>query len=297
MVGASGDDDAERANAFGRRTGSRTSPMDPTILRDRTYLTRLLILKELLARPEAPLREVADALDVTPQAVSQHAKELESDGLLALRDGKRDVTTEGVQLLQEGLHRLKQVVDQAAESVRVVRRTTAEAGTAIRQGQRVGLLMEDGRLVARTDKTSTSMGRAAVGAAAGEEVIVDELSGVVPLEPGRIAIVRLPGVEDGGGRAVDDDAVRRWIEERGPPERVGAIGTGARILARRLGYDVAIEFAVPRAAFHAAELGLTVAVFIESDQMLDALSVLDSLNEEAKRRISVETFEAPKVRL
>lgn len=270
--------------------------MDPTILRDRTYLTRLLILKELLARPEAPLREVADALDVTPQAVSQHAKQLEQDGLLISHDGKRDVTTEGVQVLQEGLQRLKRVVDQAAESVRVVRRATAEAASPIRQGQRVGLFMEDGRLVARADRTSTSMGRAAVDAAAGEEVIVDELSGVVPLEPGRIAIVRLPGPEDGGGRAADADAVVQWIEQRGLPDRVAAIGTGARILARRLGFEVTIEFAAARAAFHAAELGLNVAVFVESDQMLDALSVLDALNEEAKRRIPVETFEAPRTR-
>lgn len=268
--------------------------MDPTILRDRTFLTRLLILRELVANPDAPLREIAEALDVTPQAVSQHAKELAREGLLADHDGRRTVTTEGVQTLQEGLRRLKRVVEQAAESVKLVRRATAEAATPVKKGQRVGLFLEDGRLVARADRVSTSMGQAAVDAESGEEVIVEDLSGVVPLEPGRIAIVRLPGPEDGGGRAVDDARVRAWIDERGPADRVGAIGTGARLLARRLGYGDLMEFAVARSAFHAAELGLVVAVLVEPDQMLDTLAVLDSLNGEAKRRIPVETLDAPR---
>src|SRR5690349_10951546 len=100
-------------------------------LRDRTGITRMLILAELERRPGTTLSDVANALGVTVQAVSAHAKELSSLGWLRTEDGTYRATPKGMQSLHEGVRHLHDAVSALAAPLDVIQMTSAIAAVPI----------------------------------------------------------------------------------------------------------------------------------------------------------------------
>jgi predicted transcriptional regulator len=278
-------------------------------LRDRTGITRLLILAELERRPGTTLSDVAAALGVTVQAVSAHAKDLSALGWLRIEDSDYRATPKGLQSLHEGVRHLRDAVGALAAPLDVIQLTSAIAASAIQAGDQVGLFMEDGDLAARPVKDAPSRGRARNAAKTGEEVIVGDLQGMVKLDPGRLAIVSLPGPAEGGIAAIDRDGLRKLLARRAPATPgnhghgrghgalMGAHGTGARVLARWLAKEghgrLDFEFAADRAAFNAAERGLDVLLLVTRDRLPEVMESFDRLNSETLRRVPVELVEAP----
>lgn len=265
----------------------------PRVLRDRTGITRLLVLAELEKDPGATLSEVAQRLDVTVQAVSTYAKSLVADGLLAGTNAGHRVTPRGLQSLHEGVRRLRSAVDAVATPLSVIRTTSAVAATKVRAGERVGLVMQDGDLAARARVRASSTGRALNDAEPGDEVVVTDLAGLVDLVPGRIHVVAVPGPVEGGIARVDLPRLRAMLKDEPKPEKTGAVGTGARLLARRLHGAVDFEFAAERAAFNAAERGLRVRLFVSRERMPDVMPALEEQNAGTLRRVGVDLLEAP----
>ncbi|MEA3166376.1 MAG: putative transcriptional regulator [Thermoplasmata archaeon] len=278
-------------------------------LRDRTGITRLLILAELERRPGTTLSDVAASLGVTVQAVSAHAKDLSGLGWLRIEDSAYRATPKGLQSLHEGVRHLRDAIGALAAPLDVIQLTSAVAASAIQVGDPVGLFMEDGDLAARPAKDAPSRGRARNAAKAGEEVIVGDLQGMVKLDPGRLAIVSLPGPAEGGIAAIDREALRKLLARRTPATGgnhghgrghgtlMGAHGTGARVVARWLAKEgharLDFEFAADRAAFNAAERGLDVLLLVTRDRLPEVMESFDRLNSETLRRVPVELVEAP----
>lgn len=261
------------------------------LLRDKSAVTRLLILAELEREPGATLSDVAARLDVTVQAVSTYAKDLVAEGLLA-EQGPQRVTPQGLQRLHEGVRRLRTAVDAVATPLSVIRVTSAVASTRIKEGERVGLVMQEGDLHAKARLRAASTGRALHDAEPGEELVVGDLSGLVELAPGRISVVAVPSPMEGGVRRVDLPRLRALLRDLPKPHKTAALGTGARILAARLG-PVDLEFAAERAAFNAAERGLDVRLFVTRDRLPDTMQAFEQGNAGTLRRIAVEVLEAP----
>jgi predicted transcriptional regulator len=265
-------------------------------LRDRTGITRLLILAELERRPGTTLSEVAAALGVTVQAVSAHAKGLTATGWLRLEAGEYRATPRGLQALHEGVRHLRDAVAAVASPLDVIQVASAVAASAVQAGDPVGLYMEEGDLAARPAKDAPSRGRARNAAKAGEEVVVGDLQGMVRLDPGRLTLVSVPGPAEGGIAIVDRDALRKALAKR-PGERMGAHGTGARVLARALAKEgpwaLDFEFAADRAAFNAAERGLDAILVVTRDRLAEVMESFERLNAETLRRVPVELVEAP----
>lgn len=264
----------------------------PQALRDKAEATRLLILADLQERPGTTLSEVAARLGVTVQAISAYAQEMARAGRLATDGGAYRVTENGLQSLHEGVRRLRDAVDGLAERLSVIQVTSAVAAAPVRAGEEVGLFMHEGDLAARPSRSAPSRGVARNDGRPGDEVIVAELKGMVDLSPGRLTVVTVPSPEEGGIRRVDAAALRARLRARGKPDRVGAHGTGARILARSLG-PVHFEFAADRAAFNAAERGLDVHLFCSRDRLPDLAETLERLNADTLRRVPVDLLEAP----
>jgi putative transcriptional regulator len=265
-------------------------------LRDRTAITRLLILAELERRPGTTLSDVAAALGITVQAVSAHAKALSAQGWLRADEGAYRASPKGLQALHEGVRHLHDAVDALAQPLAVIQVTSAVAGASVQAGELVGLYMEDGDLAARPAKDAPSRGRARAAAKAGEEVVVGDLEGMVRLEPGRLTLVSLPGPAEGGVARVDRDALRRILSKK-PGKRMGAHGTGALVVARALSRDgswrLDFEFAADRAAFNAAERGLDVLLLVTRERLAEVMESFERLNAETLRRVPVELLEAP----
>ena len=281
-------------------------------LRDRTAITRLLIVAQLQRRPGATLSDVAQALGVTVQAVSVHARALAAAGALRSEDGAYQVSPKGLQSLHEGVRHLHDALSALAEPLDVIQVTSAVAAAPIAAGQAVGLFMEDGDLAARPSTNAPSRGKARNAARPGEEVIVAELHGMVRLDPGRLTLVTLPSPAEGGIARVDRAGLARLLHGR-PAAKVGAHGTGARILARSLTKEgpgrsrqagaagetaaplprLDFEFAADRAAFNAAERGLDVLLLVTRDRLAEVMEAVERLNADTLRRVPVELLEAP----
>lgn len=268
--------------------------MRPSLLRDTPRLTRLLVLGEVRDRRPSTLQPVAEALEVTAQAVSNYMKELQDDGLVTRDDGAYVLTRQGHQALQEGVRELKSAVDDAARRFDVVETTAAVADEDLDEGDPVGLVLREGVLHAVPGGDAPSTGRALRAAEAGEDVPVRDLEGVVDLTPGTVHVLRVPAARQGGSRAVDPGALRDHLDEAGiAPDRVAVLGVTARVLARRADLDVGIEFAPVEAAHHAASLGLDVLLLVSRDRLPDALADLEGLQGEEIDPVPVELLDPP----
>ncbi|MFA5861923.1 MAG: MarR family transcriptional regulator [Candidatus Thermoplasmatota archaeon] len=264
------------------------------LLRDKSRVTRLLVLAELDRESGRTLSDVARRLDVTVQAVSTYAKGLVKDGLLASEGASHRVTPRGIQELHEGVRRLRSAIDSVATPLRVIRTTSAVAAARIKAGERVGLYMHQGDLAAKARHKSPSTGRALRDAEAGDEVVLTDLSGLVELTPGRVLVLAVPSPMEGGVARVDLPRLRSLLKDAsvGRVDKVGALGTGAAILAKRLG-AVDFEFAADRAAFNAAERGLQVRLFISRERLPEAMQAFEEMNAGTLRRVTVELVEVP----
>lgn len=265
-------------------------PTGARLLRDKAAVTRLLILAQIEREPGVTLSDVAARLDVTVQAVSAYAKELVAEGAL---DADHRVSPKGRQLLHEGVRQMRAAVDAVATPLAVIRVTSAVAATRIKAGERVGLVMQDGDLAAKARLRSASTGRALRDAEVGDEVVVGDLAGLVELAPGRLHVVAVPSPAEGGSARVDAPRLRAALKELPKPDKVGAVGTGARILARRLAGEVHFEFAAERAAFNAAERGLHARLFVTRDMLPDVMAAFEEMNQGTLKRVPIDLMDAP----
>lgn len=258
--------------------------MDLALLRDRTYMTELGILFALHRDPTLNLTGVAEQLGVTVQAVSNYAKRMTEEGLLEAETHR--VTPHGIQELHRRIGQVKRAVDRAFEHLNVITETTAIAGEAVEAGDRVGLVLEDGMLVAYPDRDSSSTGTADEDAQAGGTVAVTDLEGILDIRPGQVHLVRVP-------HGYDARTLVGFLGDRELAwDRVAGIGTEAKVLARDLDGDV-LEFAPVQAAFEAAQLGLDVLLLATPDRMEEAVSTLESRREDALVPVRYRLHEAP----
>src|SRR5438046_9665455 len=89
------------------------------------------------------------------------------------------------------MHEVGGLVDRAGPEMAFVETTAAMAGGSSHRGDRLGLFMENGVLVAHAGRTSPSTGVAVHDASRGDIVGVRDLEGIVALRPGRIVVGRI----------------------------------------------------------------------------------------------------------
>ena len=257
-------------------------------LRDKAENTRLLILA-FLHQGSTTLSEVANRLEVTVQAVSLHTKHMVNENLLRMQDSTPRLTAKGLQHLHEGLRRLRDTVNLLSVDLNVIHATSAIAETDIAAGELVRLWMQDGDLAARPG-TGESTGKASHDAKAGDEVVVTELHGIVDLAPGSVTVMAIPGPEEGGLSRIDDQALDAILAKLGRFDRIAALGTGARIAARRRG-QLDIEFASDVAAWNAAERGLHVLLWATRERLPEVVHTF--AEGRTRRQIATKILEAP----
>jgi predicted transcriptional regulator len=123
------------------------------ILRNKNLATRFQILVEVASSgPNIQQRDIAGKLDITPQAVSEYVRQLVDEGLIA-SDGrsKYRVTSKGVNWIIKVLRELRNYDTFVEQAVTNISMCAAIADADLIKGQKVGLEMKDGLLIA-TDK-------------------------------------------------------------------------------------------------------------------------------------------------
>lgn len=259
-----------------------------TILRDLRESTRLLFLYEVTANRHTRLRTIAEALGMTVQGASDYAHDLERDGLLSMVDDEYRATKSGVGFLQDRFLQLKAFVERAGRTMALVETTAALAGSAIRRGDRVGLFMKGGFLVAHARRSSPSTGIALHDASPGEDVALRDLKGIVALRPGRIVVARLPAARDGGSRRIHAASARR-LQRTCRGFVVAAQEASGLAAAKKLGLRPRIEFGLPEAVIEAAERGVDVLLLAPEERAAEAVQAIEAANARLEDKIPYES--------
>ena len=245
-------------------------------LRDLRKNTEMLILVEITRSPNARLKQIADDLGITVQAVSQYISSMRRKGHIKKSAGGLKPTRLGMQLLQEHFAKLKQEVDGILREIAVVDSCFAIAGKRIQKGQSVGLVMEDGVLMAFPNVKSASRGTALEAAEEGDELLVGQLEGIVDLELGELLVVEVPPAVEGGSKRANIGRVRGAIESLAPGLIVAGDVPGASLLMKATGEMFTIH-APMESAMSALSKGVDV-VFAgardSADQIVNAVTSL-----------------------
>ena len=253
------------------------------VLKNKSEITRLQILVEIAEnQPAVSQKEIADAIGVTPQAVSDHMSSLVDEGLVdKRRRGRYEITKEGADLVLSYAESLEGYVEHVLEEV--VGRVfvdTAVADGDIDEGQEVSLCMREGFLRAVPESDEPPTARAVTDASEGDDVGVTEFDGIIEFDSGKVTVVTVPSVEEGGSRAVDTDALGETVEQP-----VYAVGTEAAVALEKAGVEYR-RYAVAEAVVEAARNGVSSTVVAVEGR---AGSLTDELSAEG---VEYETVEA-----
>ncbi|WP_302081258.1 MarR family transcriptional regulator [Salinibaculum rarum] len=230
------------------------------VLQSKRDATRYQILVEIAERqPAVSQQEIADAIGVTSQAVSNYLQELvELSHVEKHGRGRYEVTKEGVDWLISQTDQLRSLVEHVSSDV--VGQVDVESALAtgtITEGDRVSLSMREGYLHATPGDTGSATAVAVTDATEGQEVGVTDFDGVVDYELGAVTVISVPMVRNGGSDRVDTDVVAEYAADH---DLLAVAGTEAVAAARRAGLTPDIEFATPDAVREAATKGLDVLV-------------------------------------
>jgi putative transcriptional regulator len=224
-------------------------------------------------------RDVADSLGITIQAVSKHLKSLLADGLVALNGVEYVLTPEGIEKLTGYTRFLEAQTRKASSCLRLERLWPAIALKPITTGEEVGLVMKNGLTCAvnKNHKDAKAFGIAIVDASLGEEVALHNLRGVINLRQGTVMILRFPSINQGGSRNVNMVKVQN-IFMKFNPDKIGVMGTVARVVANKLTLRVDFEFGVTRSAAMAALRGLNILVLTTGRMTNRVLEEVEKVN-------------------
>jgi len=250
------------------------------VLATKRAATRFRVLVEIAERqPAVSQGEIADAVGVTSQAVSEYIRELVEDGLVEKEGRSRyRVTTEGVDWTLQAAADVRRFADHVTEDVLgSVQEDAAIATAPVAEGDTVSLSMRDGlQHAAPVPPTDVSDEPAATGVATtdadeGEVVGVTGFEGVIDLDPGEVHVLQVPSIRSG---RPDDDRLAEIEAACADADLVVAAGVEAVGALRAVGVEPATHFAAGEVAADAASRGLGVVVVAMADgvgRVTDAL--------------------------
>ncbi|MBR5504245.1 MAG: winged helix-turn-helix transcriptional regulator [Methanobrevibacter sp.] len=245
------------------------------ILQKRGALTHFQILGEISKQePNLKQKDLAERLGITIQAVSENIKTLTELGYITSKDGRAPykITQKGINKVKKDAITLRKYSDSVLETMTYYKSTwPAIAKEDLKEGDEVGLYMEDGRLYASINVQSTAYADVILDTKKGFDVALTNLKGLIEIKDSKILIISLPPIKDGGSRSADLDLIKDIYEGKyenyglSSIDKVAAIGTTSHAIANNLGIPIDIEFGVSEAAQSAVRKGLNVMILSIGD--------------------------------
>ena len=246
------------------------------ILRNKNLATKFQILVEIAnSGPNIQQRDIANRLDVTPQAISDYIKQLIKEGSLA-SDGRSryKVTNNGVNWVIRVARELRNYSAFVGKAVTSISVCAAIADCNLTSGQTAGLQMKDGLLFATDQPGEGARGIVVSDARQGEDIGITNIEGIVALQIGKVTILKVPGIQKGGCRKVDFNQLQREVKGRAV---IAAMGIEALVALRQVGANFYM-YGAKEAVIEAARSGLQpLAVCVEDE----TFSLIRGLEEES----------------
>lgn len=235
------------------------------VLQSKRNATRYQILIEIAERqPAVNQQEIADAIGITAQAVSDYLQDLAEQEYVNMEGrGRYKVTKKGVDWLITQTDELRRFVDHVSEDViGQVDIETARASTAIQEGQTVTLTMQDGVLRAMAGDTGGATAVAVTEAEPDQDVGITNFEGVVEYDLGSVSVVSIPQVQNGGSAAVDSERIQHMAGEH---DLLAVAGVEALTAAEDATLEPDIRFGSAGAVQEAATKGQDVLLLSSTD--------------------------------
>ena len=236
---------------------------DASVLESKRAATAYRILVTVAQRqPAVNQREIAEAVGITTQAVSDYLSELRERGFVDKRGrGRYEVTNEGVDWLIAETGTLREFAEYvASEVLEEIEVETAVAAADLGEGQRVSLVMCDGVLHAEPGTDGSATAVTVTEAAAGGAVGVTNVEGVIDYDLGTVTVVAVPDVRTDG--QLPPGTVADLAAEH---DLLAVDGAGALAAARDAGLEPDVRFGASSAVPEAATRGLDVVLLAASD--------------------------------
>jgi putative transcriptional regulator len=234
------------------------------VLETKRAATRFRVLVEIADRqPAVNQGEIADAVGVTSQAVSEYIRELVGDGFVDKEARSRyRVTNEGVDWLLKQAGDVRRFADHVTEDVLgSMQEDAAIAEDAVAAGETVSLSIEDGLLHASPGDAGAATGVATTDAVADDVVGVTGFAGIIDFDPGRVTVFQVAPIRSGHpefSTAIADAA--------SDADLVVAAGLEAVATLRRSDRQADVRFAAGAVAAEAAGRGQDVVVVATTDR-------------------------------
>jgi len=257
------------------------------LIRDKSFSTQILILYELYTKPYSKLTPIAEKIGVTQQAVSEYMKNMIKQDLVQKIDGEYKPTIKGTYLLQKELSDLKNFVEERIDKLSLIKNCVALAKTPIKSGDKVALFMDDGWLVAYTNKQSSSMGIANNMAKVGDYITLGNLDGIIDHKVGKLYYFELPTPFTLKQNKIDTELIQKRIRTMNI-DRIGILDAVAKSVCKKIGIKPDFEFGVIYAAIDAAQRGLNTAIFGYDEKIREALKIFEEINEKSSEKINYE---------
>ncbi len=217
------------------------------ILRKKSVSTRMLILLEIVVNRKGSMRQIAEGVGITPQAVWDYLRKMEEEGTVVMKGRLPTATVKGVDLLHRNLLSLKGFVDRSVSRLAIVASTDAIAAGPISKGDTVSLVMRDGLLFAVIGDDGSSVGTAQSDCRRWDMVTVSNLRGVMEMDKGDLLLIEmLPARSGGGAMRVKGDSLieefHSFVPQKGGKEpRFAACDLEAVALVKRSGIEGYLE--------------------------------------------------------
>jgi putative transcriptional regulator len=266
------------------------------LLQNKGEFTKFQILLEVMHnQPHIKQKDIADVMGITIQAISKYFKKLTKEGLLEAGSGRADyhLTPKAIGKLHDDLKGLERYVTSIKSEMKIERALPAIATQPIKEGQTVGLIIKEGvtYTVDPNNPGTEAKGIAMADAAVGEDLGLRNLQGKMKLKQGKILIVKLPSIRQGGSRAVDIEQVQTLYEEF-KPDRIAVMGAVGRAVLNKLKLKADIEFGISRAVAIAASRGLNVFVLVVGRMTNRMTQEIENVNMKSAANISYEVRDA-----
>ena len=267
-----------------------------SVIREKGQFTKFQILVEILRnQPHVKQKDISDTFGITIQAVSKYFKKLVKEGLLEVGSERADyrLTPKAIEKLHEDLKNLDEYTSRIRVDLKFEDVQLAMATQSVKEEEKVGLIIKEGILYAVPcdDPKAQAFGIAASEAEKGEELSLRDIEGKLKLGKGKILLIKLPGIKEGGSRNVDINKIRKLHEEF-KPDRIAVMGAVGRAVLNKLELKANIEFGISTAVAIAASRGINVFVLAVGRMTNRIASEIENINRKSGAAIVYEMKDA-----
>lgn len=232
------------------------------VFKKKGELTKFQILAEIAKeQPHLRQKDIANELGITIQAVSENIKSLVDEGYVetGMGNAKYNITKRGIEKVKTEALNLRKYADNVLETMNTYKSVwPAIAREDMIKGETVWLEMEKGTLYAGK-KEKSAYAEVLKDASKGDDVALIKLGGTIKLKPGKVTIIQVPTINEGGSNACNFEKIQKIYNRNF--DKVGIMGTVSRAVINKAGIKSDFEFATPNAAVAASKRGLSVLVF------------------------------------